>query len=191
MEEKINLRKYLLKQRQEMSKEEVEGLSKRITENLIQTPSLLKGKVVMVYLSFKNEVDTEAIIKWCFDQGKEVIIPYCVVESKEIIPCKLDPERKGLEKNKLGLWEPKKDLMVPVDMETIDVIVVPGVGFDKSCNRLGFGAGYYDRFLAKRQKDIEAVGICYESQIVEDIPRDSYDLPMDMVVTEKNRYYRK
>lgn len=191
MVDKIKLRKQLLIQRDEMKKEEVEKLSREIMENLIDIPSFIQSKVVMIYLSFKNEVDTEAIIDWCFAQGKEVVIPYCAVENKEIIPCKLDSERKGLEKSKFGIWEPKKDSMISVDIGNIDAIITPGVGFDEDCNRLGFGGGYYDRFLAKRQKEIPAIAICYQNQIVDSVPTDDYDIPMDIVVTERSIFYRK
>ena len=160
-------------------------------ENLINIPSFKESKTAMIYLSFNNEVDTEEIIDWCFKQEKEVVIPYCVIETKEIIPCKLDSKRRGLKKNKYGIWEPEKDLMISVKIEDIDVIVIPGVGFDEKCNRLGFGGGYYDRFLAKRQREIKAIAISYGRQIVESIPTDNYDIPMDMVVTESNIFYCK
>ncbi len=191
MDNKIKLRKNLLSQREEMEKQEVEKQSKKIMENLIKVPAFLESKVVMIYLSFQNEVDTNEIIDWCFKQGKEVVIPYCVVGTREIIPCKLDTERKGLVKSKYGIWEPSKDSRIPVDIENIDTIIVPGVGFDKDCNRLGFGGGYYDRFLIKRNKKSPAIAICYENQIVESVPTDNYDIPMDMVVTENRIFYRK
>jgi len=191
MKDKIKLRKQLLNQRDEMKKDEVEKLSKEIMEKLIKLPELRQSKVVMSYLSFKNEVDTEAIIDWCFNQGKEVVIPYCEMGSNEIIPCKLYPDRRGLEKNKFGIWEPKKDLKTSIEIDNIDVIIVPGVGFDNNCNRLGFGGGYYDRFLAKRQRETQAIAICYQNQIVESIPTDDYDIKMDMVVTESNIFYKK
>lgn len=191
MNDKIKLRKYLLNQRSEMKQQEVEKLSKEIMKNLIEIPSLKQSKVVMIYLSFKNEVDTNEIIDWCFEQGKEVVIPYCVVDTRRIIPCRLDPERKGLEKSKYGIWEPKKDSMIPVGVENIDTIVIPGVGFDKDCNRLGFGGGFYDRFLPRRRNNTTAIAICYENQIVEALPTDDYDIPMDMVVTNNNVFYQK
>lgn len=191
MEDKIKLRKHLLKQRGEMKKEEVEKLSEEIKEKLIRLSELQKSRIVMIYLSFKNEVDTEPIIDWCFEQDKEVVVPYCEIENKKIIPCKLHPDRKGLVKSKFGIWEPQPDLMTSVEIDAIDVIIVPGVGFDNNCNRLGFGGGYYDRFLAKRQREIPAIAICYQNQITQSVPTDNYDIKMDMVVTESNIFYRK
>lgn len=188
---KAKLRKSLLIQRSLMDKQEVESLSQGIMEKLVKVKPFLESKVVMIYLSFKNEVATDKIINWCFKQGKEVVVPYCIVDTKEIIPCKLDPERKNLIKNKYGIWEPSKDSRIPVDIEEIDTIIIPGVGFDKNCNRLGFGGGYYDRFLVKRKKEASAIAICYENQIVEAVPTDSYDIPMDIVVTEESLFYRK
>ncbi|WP_432408265.1 5-formyltetrahydrofolate cyclo-ligase [Wukongibacter sp. M2B1] len=191
MEDKIRLREKLLKERKLMELQSVEKFSKRIMEKIIRLPEITESKVVMIYLSFKNEVDTNEVIDWCFEQGKDVVVPYCVVENRQIIPCKLDVERKGLKKNKFGIWEPKKDSMVAVEIENIDSIIIPGVGFDENCNRLGFGGGYYDRFLAKRKKKTPAIAICYQNQIVESVPIDSYDIPMDMVVTESNMFYKK
>ncbi len=174
-----------------MEKQTVEKLSKKIMKNVIKIPEFKQSKVVMIYLSFKNEVETNELIDWCFEQGKEVVIPYCVVDNRQIIPCKLDVERKGLKKNKYGIWEPKKDSMVTVEIENIDSIIIPGVGFDENCNRLGFGGGYYDRFLVKRKKNIPAIAICYQNQIIKSVPTDNYDIPMDMVVTECNIFHRK
>ncbi|WP_432663492.1 5-formyltetrahydrofolate cyclo-ligase [Wukongibacter baidiensis] len=191
MEGKKKLRKNLLKNREVMEKQTVEKLSKKIMKNVIKIPEFKQSKVVMIYLSFKNEVETNELIDWCFEQGKEVVIPYCVVDNRQIIPCKLDVERKGLKKNKYGIWEPKKDSMVTVEIENIDSIIIPGVGFDENCNRLGFGGGYYDRFLVKRKKNIPAIAICYQNQIIKSVPTDNYDIPMDMVVTECNIFHRK
>lgn len=191
MNDKIKLRKNLLNQRRKMKKQEVEKLSKEIMDNLIKVPSFVESRVVMIYLSFQNEVDTNEIIDWCFKQGKEVVIPYCVVDTREILPCKLDPERKGLVRSNYGIWEPSIDSRIPVDIEKIDTIIIPGVGFDNECNRLGFGGGYYDRFLVKRNSETPAIAICYENQILESVPTDNYDISMDMVVTESRIFYRK
>ena len=89
------------------------------------------------------------------------------------------------------LMEPKHDLLKKANIEDIDLIIVPGVVFDKHCNRIGFGAGYYDRFLSKRAKNTPTIGIAYDYQIIDKISIGEYDVPLDFIITEKRIIYPK
>jgi len=182
---KDTLRKNMLHQRRNMEMQEVDTFSNKITETIMKLPQFINGKNIMLYLSFNKEVNTYPLAAWCLDNGKTVIAPYCIQSTKQIIPFKLSNLTSDLTKSTFGIMEPKITLLEKFNIEDIDLIVVPGVVFDKNCNRIGFGAGYYDRFLVKKSKKTSIIGIAYDYQITDNIPTDKYDVPLDFIITEK------
>ncbi|MCB2311776.1 5-formyltetrahydrofolate cyclo-ligase [Clostridium tagluense] len=182
---KDNLRKNMLKERKSMKTETVSAFSHIIMDTIIKLPEFLNCKNIMLYLSFNNEVDTYALAKWCLDNGKKVIVPYCIKETREIIPFEINNLTKDLTKSSFGIMEPKHDILKKANTCDIDLIIVPGVVFDKHCNRIGFGAGYYDRFLPKRVKNTPTIGIAFDYQVISKIPTGTYDVPLDFIITEK------
>jgi 5-formyltetrahydrofolate cyclo-ligase len=182
---KDNLRKDMLNKRKHMKIQNVSVFSDKIINTIMELPEFINCKNIMLYLSFNKEVNTYPLVKWCFDNGKTVIAPYCIQAQKEIVPFKISNLKSDLTKSAFGVMEPKHDLLEKATIEDIDLIIVPGVVFDVHCNRIGFGAGYYDRFLPKRKKNIPAIGICYDYQIINEIPTGEFDVPLDFIITEK------
>ncbi|MBZ9608962.1 5-formyltetrahydrofolate cyclo-ligase [Clostridium estertheticum] len=182
---KDSLRKNMLHQRKSMKIQDVSNFSNKIIGTIMELPEFVNCKNIMLYLSFNKEVDTYPLAKWCLDNGKTVIAPYCIQTKREIIPFKINNLTTDLYKSSIGVMEPKHDLLDKVDIEDIDLIIVPGVVFDKHCNRIGFGAGYYDRFLPKKTKLTPTIGIAYDYQIVDKVPTGEYDVPLDFIITEK------
>lgn len=182
---KSDLRKNMLIQRKNMKVEDVVVLSNKIIETIMELPKFINSKSIMLYLSFNNEVNTYPLAKWCLENGKKVVVPYCIKETREIIPFEINNFTKDLTKSSFGIMEPKHDLLKKADIKDIDLIIVPGVAFDENCNRLGFGAGYYDRFLPKRAKNTSIIGIAYDYQVINKIPTGIYDVPLDFIITEK------
>ncbi len=182
---KDQLRKNMLYQRKNMKLDNVSAFSDKIVETIIRLPEFINCKNIMLYLSFKNEVNTYSLAKWCLDDGKKVIVPYCINETREIIPFEIHNLTTDLFKSSFGIMEPKHELLKRADTCDIDLIIVPGVVFDEYCNRIGFGAGYYDRFLPKIAKGTPTIGIAYDYQVINKIPRGVYDVPLDFIITEK------
>mgnify|MGYP001587048382 CR=1 FL=1 len=182
---KSNLRKTMLQQRKNMTIENANAFSNKIIGTLMELPEFINCKNIMLYLSFNKEVDTYPLITWCFDNGKTVIAPYCIQAERKIIPFKINNLTNDLTKSTFGVMQPKHDLLEEANMEDIDLIIVPGVVFDVHCNRIGFGAGYYDRFLPKKSKNTSTIGIAYDYQIMDKIPTSKYDVPLDLIITEK------
>ncbi|MBU3144217.1 5-formyltetrahydrofolate cyclo-ligase [Clostridium sp. CF012] len=182
---KNDLRKNMLIQRKSMKVENVSAFSNKIIGTIMELPEFINCKNIMLYLSFGNEVNTYTLAKWCLDNGKKVIIPYCINATREIIPFEINNLTNDLTKSTFGIMEPKHDLLKKVCMEDIDLIIVPGVVFDEHCNRIGFGAGYYDRFLPKRVENTSTIGIAYDYQVINEIPTGVYDVPLDFIITEK------
>ncbi|WP_291633618.1 5-formyltetrahydrofolate cyclo-ligase [Clostridium sp.] len=182
---KDDLRKNMLKQRKNMKIETVNDFSNKIIETITELPQFIKCKNIMLYLSFNNEVDTYPLVTWCLDNGKTVIVPYCIQSQRKIVPFKINNLTNDITKSTFGVMEPRHDLLKQANIEDIDLIIVPGVVFDLHCNRIGFGAGYYDRFLPKKSKFTPTIGIAYDYQILDSVPTGVYDVPLDFIITEK------
>lgn len=151
---------------------------KAITRRLKNMPSFKRAKVFFTYLSHTGEVSTDALIKQFFDK-KKIVVP--VVRNKRIKVCDLKFCGK-FKSGKFGIREPK-DCVFTDDPESIDVVIIPGIAFDKTGHRIGFGGGYFDRFLKKIH--CTTIGLAYEFQIVEKVPAKKYDVAVDYIVTEE------
>ena len=174
MEKRLLRKKYLQIRNDVINKEQKSDV---IFQKIISCKEYKEANVIGIYVSLKNEVNTLKIIEHALKQGKTVYIPKVEEGYLEFYKYTLGD---SLEKNKFGIFEPKADIVTSKDK--IDLFIVPGVCFDLKNNRIGFGKGYYDKFL----KDITGykLGICFEEQISkEDIPVSDFDIPMDKVIT--------
>jgi 5-formyltetrahydrofolate cyclo-ligase len=188
---KSDLRKDMLELRKNMETRDVSSFSNKIISAIMELPEFINSKNIMLYLSFNKEVNTYPLARWCLDNGKTVIAPYCIQSKREIVPYKITNLIGDLTKSTFGVMEPKHDILEKVNIEDIDLIIVPGVVFDENCNRIGFGAGYYDRFLPKRLKNTTAIGIAYNYQIIDRVPTDAYDVPLDYIITQERTIFHK
>jgi len=180
MKEKI--RKELIEKRKKLTFDEVNSKSSEIKKRLFELDEFKHSQTVLFYVSYGNEVRTHEIIKECLEK-KEVIVPISDKENRSLILSKLE-NWKNLEVGSYGILEPKKDKIKEISIENIDLIIIPGVGFDESGRRIGHGKGYYDNLL-KRATKISNIGLAYEFQIVKKIPIEPHDLPVKKIVTEK------
>ncbi len=182
---KASIRKKMLNDRKKMSSEKVDSMSSDIINKLKKIPIFKESKIVMIYLSFENEVDSTDLIKYCLDNGKRVVLPYCLKDGMKIIPTEIYDLENDLYESKMGYKQPKSDSLNPVHTDEIDLIILPGIAFDRKGYRVGFGAGYYDRFLGKLNFSIPTIGVAYDFQIIESfISMEKYDIPVDYVITE-------
>lgn len=160
----------------------------RIEANLLAMPEFLDADVVLTYLDFGDEVRTRGIIEAAWDEGKVVALPWCVPGTHEMRWYRVT-SFEGLAKSALGVEEP-----VPADEDEQllgtgerMVALVPGLTFDASGYRLGYGGGFYDTFLSGF--DGVSVGLCREAQFSEDLGAegvlDAHDLPVGLVITEE------
>jgi len=187
---KTNLRQEFLKRRDSLSRHEIDSRSEKIEKELFTLPEFRRAKTVMFYVSFRSEVETEKMIRNALDVRKRVVIP--VVDGQKIGVAGIKNFKKELTKGSFGIREPKKEFRGTVDQKEIDLVVVPGVVFDKRGGRLGYGRGYYDRFL--RSKSIRSrmgrshqcvvIGLAFDLQIAGKIPLVEKDVRVDKIVTE-------
>lgn len=183
--DKRTLRSEILNKRKALSKEEVINKSSDISSLLFSTEQYKNSKYIMCYIDFRNEVRTEEIIKSALNEGKNIIIPISVVETKQLILSQLMDYDKELEAGTYGILEPKKEFIREVYPELIDLVLMPGVAFDRRGYRIGYGGGYYDRFLTKIDDPVPKIALAFELQMVPHVREGRYDLPVDYIITEK------
>lgn len=189
--EKQMFRKKALGQRSAFTADEVKERSARIVETLMNLEQFGISRTVLCYNDFKNEVMTERFIQGCLQQGKRVAVPVISGEGrcvKKMLAAEIYSVEE-LEPGFYGILEPRKDVLREIAPLEIDLVVVPGVAFDGAKNRMGYGAGYYDRFMKELRKDCLKVGVAFELQVYDRIPVEEHDVPLDMIITENRIIY--
>ena len=178
---KEELRKELMKIRNNLSESELLEKSKQIKKRLYEMKEFQQASAILFYVSYDNEVYTHDMIKECISK-KNIVVPITDKQKRRLILSKLD-NWDDLTIGSYNILEPKKDKIKPVSIDDVDLIVVPGVGFDEKGNRLGHGKGYYDNLL--NHSNALKIALAFEFQIVENIPTEKHDIPVDKIVTEK------
>jgi 5-formyltetrahydrofolate cyclo-ligase len=173
------VRQEILEARFRLSPEERKAKSREIEKNLFRLPGFQAARRVMFYASFRSEVETHEMIRRAIDQGKRVVLPK--VKGKDLALFEIRDFDRDVKAGKWDIPEPTGGKAV--NPERIDFIVVPGAVFDERGNRLGYGAGFYDKLL-KGYKGATAA-LAFELQIVPDVPAQPHDVPVQRIVTEK------
>ena len=180
-EEKSLLRKEVLHKRNSMSHFEISMKSKLIQQKLIESPVFNQSKSIGLYLAIGSEVQTREIINYALDLGKTVLLPrimsndlrFYVVDQKDF-------EENSFDVNRFGIKEPKIDK--PADF--IDLLIIPGIVFDMYGFRIGYGYGYYDKYLTIN-KFSKSIGLAYDFQFIKKpIPILPHDRKIDVLITE-------
>jgi len=180
-----DLRKVTLKERAALSAGEVREKSLLIVSRVFEIEEMLQGNTVMAYADFRNEVETGYIISNSMEMGKRVAVPVTDPSRRMIIPSLILDFPGDLQPGRWGIPEPKPGLLRPVPLEEIDVVLVPGVVFDLAGNRLGYGGGYYDRFLPRLNSRAVFVALAFELQVKNEIEPGKHDIPVHYIVTEE------
>ncbi|MFH1240400.1 MAG: 5-formyltetrahydrofolate cyclo-ligase [Candidatus Diapherotrites archaeon] len=181
---KQKLREKIMALRDAHAHEDITFKSHEIKKRLFNLSEFKKAKNVMFYAAMKGEVKTRAMIQETLAMGKKVIVPITDFEKQEISISEIKSFTE-LEEKKCGLYEPKKEFFREFDPKKVDFIIVPGLAFDCEGDRIGYGFGFYDKFLLKIKPTIPTVGLAFEFQIVYEIPREKHDVPIHKIVTEK------
>lgn len=174
MTSKNEIRSAIKALKKQHSKEELQAQSDIIMRKLEQHPDFIKAKKIMLYSSLPDEVQTQDFIeKW--RNQKQIILP--TVVGDDIIPVELTPDT-GFAVGDFNILEPQNVAYTG----DFDLIVVPGVAFDRQGNRLGRGKGYYDRFLCQHRAT-KKIGLCFDFQLVDNVPVEENDIPMDEIIS--------
>ena len=167
--------------------ENKDELSRTICEKFAALPDYQAARTVLFYLDVRAEVRTRHYLPTALTHGKKIVVPYCVDGLLELFHLEdMDELDVGMYK----ILEPKADLRsVPakrVDVKEIDLVMVPGVAFDRTGARMGHGKGYYDKLLEHARLDTPLVALAFECQLFPEIPTQSHDVFMDKIITEAN-----
>lgn len=177
-QDKKRVRELLAQKRRLLSKEDIAEQSSKVVAAVEQMPSFQSAKTVLIYYPTHNEVDLLSLIKR-YKKEKTFLFP--VVHRKTMTACPYEGNAK-MHRGKFNIPEPTTEPYVG----DIDLILVPGVGFDKRGNRLGRGGGYYDKFITRLGRKTLLVGVGYDFQLVEEVPANRWDKRLDYVVIPSN-----
>lgn len=177
--EKAALRQMLMKQIKELPADYLRQSDEGIFENLTKLPEFLNAATIFTYYSLDREPDTRKIVDLALRRGQTVAMPVCL--GRGIMEARAVTSADELSLSSYKLLEPICSTCV-IAPEALDFIIVPALTYDRDCYRLGYGGGYYDRFLARTQAF--TAGITRERLLADSLPRERHDLPVMCVVTE-------
>lgn len=181
---KETVRKETLEKRKNMTCEDLIEKSSSVLEKLLSSDFYKNSNTIMAYIDFRNEVKTEKIIKTAIADGKRVVVPISIVETRQLVLSEIINYDEELQAGAYGIFEPKAEYIREIDPSLVDMVLIPGVAFDERGFRVGYGAGYYDRFLEKVRSDVPKIALSFELQMVDYAFEDSHDIAVDLIITE-------
>ena len=177
---KQELRQDILKKRNNLTSFEIKGKSEKIKQLLFSLPEYKNSKKILYYVSFGSEVNTHNMIKESL-KTKKVVVPK--IKEQNLILSRIYSFSE-LSNSSYNILEPVKTKRI--DEKKIDLIIVPGIAFDKKGNRIGYGKGYYDKLLKKL--NAKKIALSFEMQLINNIPKQKHDVSVDMIISEKKIY---
>jgi len=189
-ERKREIREEMAKMVKALSETELAERTEKIEDRLFAFANFMESRVPLLYMNLGSEVNTRGILKKCFEQRKVVILPGFDKEKYRMTPMKINNVDLDLKPGPRGVPEPnmKKCKVVPVDR--LDIAIIPGVAFDEKGARVGSGQGYYDRLIPKLPVTTRKVALALESQIIQQVPMQSHDKHVDIIITDKRIIYK-
>lgn len=181
MEDKKAIRKHILNKRDGLTEADRAQWDKDIFQKFISSNHYKNAKNIFIFVSFKSEVNTREIIKKAFKDGKRISVPK-VISKEEGMKAYVIKGFQDLELSNYGILEPK-DTCMEMDVNKIDLVVMPGAAFDNKGGRIGYGGGYYDRFLPKIRKNVKKIALAYKMQLIPIVPMDERDIRVDEIIT--------
>lgn len=182
--DKREIRKNIISKRNSVDIDIRQSWDKEIFESLINNEFYNNAKSIFIFVSYGSEVDTVRIIEHSLKEGKEVYVPKTFKDVKEMKAIKII-NLTDMVKDNMGILEPV-DISKDKIGEAFDLIIMPGVAFDKFGNRIGYGAGYYDKFLSNYKKDTEKIALAYDIQLLDKIKTEDHDIKVNYILTEKS-----
>ena len=179
--DKRRLRLTVLRQLRAQKEEDRRRKSEAVRRKLSRLAVFRSAKAVLCYVSLPYEVETGSLIMQMLEHGKRVVVPR--VHQERLILSELRSFEEDLAPVSFGVREPKLAATRPVRPDALDLVLVPGLAFDRRGHRLGHGRGYFDRLLERLPKTIPTVGLCFRFQLFDCLPTDPHDQPVQRVLT--------
>lgn len=181
------LRKKILAARDNLSPRDRHAKSLNIINKVLLLEEVRSREILFIYVDFRSEVETHFLIAELLRQGKKVVVPVTLVKEKRLLPVAIRDMRKDLVPGYCSIPEPRTELRNNQIMAAgeIETIILPGSVFDEQGGRLGYGGGYYDRFMAYEAPFARRVGLAFELQVVNQLTLQAHDEMLDRIITEK------
>ena len=187
---KIEIRRSIFARRDALSKEERSEKSAAIMERLFDFANFLEARIVLFFMGYNNEVDTEPMVRKALEVEKVIALPLVNTKKKEIVPFKIDNLDRDIRPGYRGIREPIPERCKQIPVQYINLAIIPGVAFDERGGRIGHGMGVYDRFIPQLDITTRKVALAFECQIVPQIPMEPHDRYTDIIITEKRIIYK-
>ena len=182
-EKKKLLRNKILRRRDKLPPEERQVKSRIIETSLFNLPDIISAQNIFFYVSFRSEVQTHEIIRAVLASGKTVTVPVTDMKQRRLVLSRIESFEDDLAPGTMGILEPGPEKLRPVPAQQVDVVITPGAVFCEKGWRIGYGGGFYDRFLSEFKK--MSYALAFELQVVQDVPYDlRYDVGVDYIITE-------
>lgn len=185
------LRKEILKERDNINTVEREQMDKKILKRFFESNYYAEARNIFIYISYGSEINTRKIINKALKENKKIYVPRTEFKNRLMDAVEIK-SLDNLTENSYGILEPLKKEPY-IEPGELDLIVVPGVAFDRNGGRMGYGAGFYDRYFKKINTDnikkITKLALAYDFQVIERVPMNEQDIPVNYIITEKEFIY--
>jgi 5-formyltetrahydrofolate cyclo-ligase len=187
---KADIRKEIAATIGRLSVDELAEKTILIENRLFDFANFLEAKIALLYIENPNEVKSAEIIRRAFDQNKIVVLPLVKTDTKKFKLFKIDDFAKDLKPGQNGILQPDPGSCRTVPIDCIDIAIIPGVAFDEKGGRIGSGDGYYDRLIPHLPVTTRKVALALDYQIIPQVPIDSHDKHVDIIITDKRIIYK-
>jgi 5-formyltetrahydrofolate cyclo-ligase len=189
-DKKLEIRNEIGKRLDALSDGEHSKKNTIITERLFNFANFLESKISLLYMDLGYEVKTHEIIKRCLRYNKVVILPAFMEDTYRMKLMKIDNLGSSLRPGPRGVLEPNPAKCKAVPIEHIDIAIIPGIAFDEKGGRIGSGMGYYDRLIPDLAITTRKVALAFEEQIIQQVPMESHDKHVDIIITDERIIYK-
>lgn len=184
--DKQSLRNRIQRLRGQLTEEERQRFSLEICRQVSAISQYQRAKTILYFMSFRSEVETRPLILEGLAQQKKVILPLTDIDQQKLSFSELRNLATELQIGAYGICEPKAEYIRTVSAREIDLVLTPGLVFDETGYRIGYGGGYYDRFLGSLRKKPFLIALAFELQVLHTpLPVEEFDIPVDLIVTER------
>ena len=184
--DKFAVRQNMRRRRNAMSLDDVLNLSRSVEDRLFTCKDFSVCQNIMFSLSFGNEVRTDEMIKRSLKDGKQVYVPRLITRERRLEVCEITDMDQEFELGSYDIREPSGSNSKVVSPSKVDAVIAPGLAFDRSGARIGFGGGYFDWLFKHLPDEALRLGVAYEFQVVDSIPQNSWDEKVQMIFTESD-----
>ena len=185
-QQKTTIRKEILEKRNSQDPKIRIAQSRSIMRTLLSRKEFQEADKILIYLSKDGEVGTDNLLGRAFELGKRVYVPVVDRESDELHISELPGPDTSFRLGAFGVREPEEEDLNFVSPDQIDLVIAPGLAFDRRGGRIGYGKGYYDRLLNRLGSQVPRIALAFDFQVLDTVPQDENDIQVDAIITEKS-----